>query len=171
MHPAHHENEYLPITFIEPVAPNLKALGLDMAHENNRYAAAEKAHDSGLAQVTDPIVLVQDSEKTPGFLFYAPFYHDGPIATIAQRRQRFAGMVYAPFVAKKLMQGVLGREHRPVGIRISDNDDVLYDEHHAGESDFDADPLFKHEFNVERYGRRRRFDIWSDQSFPCGRLR
>ena len=73
IHPAHGENEYLPITYIEPVATNRKAIGLDMAHETNRYTAAKKARDTGTAQITGPITLVQDTQKTPGFLFYAPY--------------------------------------------------------------------------------------------------
>ncbi|MFT5175813.1 MAG: CHASE1-domain containing sensor protein [Gammaproteobacteria bacterium] len=113
VHPAHRQNEYMPITFIEPMAPNLKAVGLDMAHANNRYTAAKKARDSGLAQVTGPIVLVQGSAKTPGFLFYAPFYHSGPSATIEQRRQRFAGMVYAPFCGQKADARGLGPREPP----------------------------------------------------------
>ena len=56
------------------------------------------------------------------------------------------------------MQGVLGHENRHVGIRISDNDEVLYTEHHADEADFDADPLFKGQFTVQLYGRSWRFD-------------
>ncbi len=37
LHPQHNESEYWPITYIEPAAPNLKAVGLDMAFETNRY--------------------------------------------------------------------------------------------------------------------------------------
>ena len=66
-----------PITYIEPVSTNAKAVGLDMAHEANRYAAAKQARDSGVARITGPIVLVQDEQHTPGFLFYAPFYRGG----------------------------------------------------------------------------------------------
>ena len=68
IHPAHGESEYLPITYIEPVATNQKAVGLDMAHEANRYNAAKKARDTGTAQITGPITLVQDAQKTPGFV-------------------------------------------------------------------------------------------------------
>ena len=54
IHPAHGESELLPITYIEPEAPNAKAIGLDIAHEANRYGAALKARDTGLAQITGP---------------------------------------------------------------------------------------------------------------------
>ncbi|WP_337136304.1 CHASE domain-containing protein, partial [Staphylococcus aureus] len=42
-HPARTASEYWPITYIEPMQNNLKAVGLDMAHENNRYTAAKNA--------------------------------------------------------------------------------------------------------------------------------
>jgi CHASE1-domain containing sensor protein len=49
IHPAHNQNEYFPITYIEPVDSNAKAVGLDMAHETNRYIAAKKARTTGEA--------------------------------------------------------------------------------------------------------------------------
>jgi CHASE1-domain containing sensor protein len=55
VHPEHNGNELFPITHIEPVNINAKAVGLDMAHEVNRYTAAKKARDTGLAQITGPI--------------------------------------------------------------------------------------------------------------------
>lgn len=71
VHPPHNKQEFWPITFIEPLESNRKALGLDMAHETNRLTAA-KARDSGLAQITAPIVLVQDSQKHPVFYSMLP---------------------------------------------------------------------------------------------------
>lgn len=94
IHPKHDKNEYWPITYVEPVATNAKAVGLDIAFETNRHEAAKKARDTGLAQITAPIVLVQDAKKTPGFLFYAPFYEGNTIpATLEERQKKFIGMV------------------------------------------------------------------------------
>ena len=142
LHPKHNEAEYWPITCIEPVSTNAKAVGLDMAHETNRYTAAKKARDSGVAQLTGPIVLVQDAQQTPGFLFYAPFYRGGVYDSLDDRRANITGLVYAPFVVNRLMAGTLEKERRHVGIRITDQDTVLYDEHLATEDDYDPDPLF-----------------------------
>ena len=165
IHPPHGAGEYWPITYIEPHGLNAAAVGLDIAHETNRYTAARKARDSGLAQVTGPIILVQDAEKTPGFLFYAPFYKGINHHTIDERRENFVGMVYAPFVFKKLMEGTLEKEKRRIGIRILDTSDTLYDEHVPAEPDYDPNPLFKRQVDTEFYGRTWTFDIWSTQSF------
>jgi len=42
LHPKHQEIEYWPITYIEPLASNKKAVGLDMAFEINRYYQLKK---------------------------------------------------------------------------------------------------------------------------------
>jgi len=165
LHPKHDKDEFLPISYIEPVGTNAKAVGLDIAHEVNRYTAAIKARDTGLAQITGPIVLVQDTGKTPGFLFYAPFYKGGTYNENTDRIKNFDGMVYAPFVVKKLMDGTLAKERRYVGIKITDKEDILYDEHITGEEDFDFNPLFKKLFNINFYGRVWEFDIRSTISF------
>ncbi len=165
LHPEHDENEYWPITYIEPFSANAKAVGLDMAHETNRFTAAKKARDTGQAQITGPIVLVQDSGKTAGFLFYAPFYKGGVYDSLVQRQKHFTGLVYAPFVVNKLMAGTLEKEKRQLGIKITDGDQIIYDENVAQEEDYDDNPLFKKRAYIDFYGRTWVFDIWSAQSF------
>ncbi len=158
--PEHSESEYLPVTYIEPVATNAQAVGLDMAHETNRYTAAKKARDFGLAQITGPITLVQDLEKTPGFLFYVPYYNDGKYPTVKARQKEFAGMVYAPFVVKRLMQGVLGEKHRDIQIRIFDSKEKIYDEFTDLKS---SDPAYEKLVPLNFYGRNWLFDIRSNR--------
>lgn len=166
IHPEHDKNEYWPITYIEPVASNAKAIGLDMAFEKNRFEAAKKARDTGKAQITAPIVLVQDAKKTPGFLFYAPFYEGNTIpATLEERQEKFIGMVYEPFITYRLMEGMLKKEHRLVNIRLRDGDEVIFDEFSQDLEDLDPNPLFEHTVEVTMYGRPWKVDIRSAQSF------
>lgn len=165
IYPRHPGSTLLPITFIEPVESNLQAVGLDVAHETNRFTAATQALESGAARMTGPIVLVQDEEKTPGFLLYAPFRHEPVENSAGHRGPTSDGMVYAPFVVKKLMQGVLERHKRDVGIRIQDGDEVLYDELTPADPDFDPDHLLGTSVDVPIYGRTWRFEIHSSASF------
>ena len=165
IHPAHTEPELLPITYIEPVEPNRQAVGLDMAHEANRYAAARGARDTATAQITGPIVLVQDAERTPGFLFFAPFYDGGVPTDVDERRARFGGAVYAPFIVQKLMEGTLARDRRHVDIAIVDGGTPIFDEHVEDDAQLDPDPLFTASRDVPMYGRTWRFDIRTDRSF------
>ncbi|MGH1350487.1 MAG: CHASE domain-containing protein [Methyloligellaceae bacterium] len=165
VHPPHNKNEFLPITYIEPSSLNKAAIGLDMAHEVNRYTAAIRARETGAAQITGPITLVQDAEKTPGFLFYAPFYIGGKVKTLEDRRKNFAGLVYAPFVVKKLMEGTLENKNRHVSIRIIDDGKILYDELVKGYEDFDPNSLYRKKIEVAGYGRTFDFNIHSSKSF------
>lgn len=125
VHPEREAEDYWPITFIEPLTSNARALGLDMGHEKNRLTAAKKARDTGTAQITGPIILIQDSGMTPGFLFYAPYYKQGLLNRENGRQEHLAGLVYAPFVVRQLMAGTLEKAKRHVGIKIVDDNEVL----------------------------------------------
>lgn len=168
IHPSHQESEYWPITYIEPVAANTKAVGLDMAFEANRYSGILKARDTGLAQLTKPIILVQDEKKTPGFLLYAPFYKKGVrAATVAQRRELIIGVTYAPFIMYKLMEGTLAKQKRLVSVKITDAGDLLYDDaaDKEGVSGIDPNPMFKKTTTTEFYGRTWTFETQSNLQF------
>lgn len=164
-------SEHYPIVYILPEAQNLAAVGLDIGHERNRLRAAERARDTGTPQVTAPIVLVQDADKTPGFLFYTPYYRPASSGPGQPLRERFLGFVYAPFLVRELMEGTLARGRRHVTFRISDGSDVLYDEHIPNTADFDPDPAYRKQVSVAMYGRQWRFDLHSARSFPMGALR
>lgn len=164
VHPKNQKDEFFPITYIEPLEVNLKAVGLDISYESNRYKAAIKAMNTGDAQITAPIVLVQDEEKTPGFLLYAPFYEDSSENT-QYKEKKFIGMVYAPFVMTKLMEGTLQRGKRLVGVKISDGNDVLYNEYADNFEDYDEKPMFQKNLELDLYGRTWVFDIRSSKSF------
>lgn len=100
---------HYPVRYLEPLEPNRKAVGLDMASEPNRRTAAELARDTGEAQVTGRIVLVTDEQSRAGFLLFVPVYRPGlPQTTVEERREAFAGWVYAPFVTEEFLAGVLG---------------------------------------------------------------
>ncbi|GJM37496.1 MAG: hypothetical protein DHS20C19_08630 [Acidimicrobiales bacterium] len=151
-------DQHFPITFIEPFVGNEEAVGLDMAFEANRLAGAQAAFRSGTAQISGPIVLVQDDAQTPGFLFFAPF-------TGADGTEDGGGLVYAPFVARRLMEGALNVDQRDVAIAIGDGDTMLYSEHSADFAGHDPDPLFTTTSELEVYGRTWEFSVHSNQAF------
>ena len=165
LHPPHENAEFWPISYIVPVAPNAGAVGLDMAHEINRQSAGQKARDTGKAQITGPITFVQDAAKTPGLLFYAPFYAGGHQGGVQSRRKNFVGMVYAPFVMSKLLDGTLSKENRFVSLSIRDNSDVLYDDNATKTVELDPNPVFTKTMSTELYGRTWTFDIASNMAF------
>lgn len=166
IHPTHQQNEYWPITYIEPQANNMKAVGLDMAHESNRYSAAKNSRETGEANITGPIILVQDARKTPGFLFYAPWYgNSSERAEYGATGGRFFGLVYAPFIMYKLMDGALANTNRQINFSIHDGPDELYNELTPDSEDYDPDPMFKQQITLQLYGRPWTFTVQSSQLF------
>lgn len=165
IHPAHDEALHIPISYITPVEPNAKAVGLDLAFETNRRTAALAARDSGEARITGPIVLVQDEGSTPGFLFYVPFYKGERPNSRAERREKIVGSVYAPFVTRKLMQGLLAKERRSVHFSITDNGQTIYDEHIEDDPSNDPKPMFAEEISLDLYGRTWVLDMRTTREF------
>ena len=163
IHPPHDNDILYPITYIEPAAVNTAAIGLDMAHEANRLAAVLRARDTGQPQITGPIILVQDALKTPGFLFYMPYYAQKKSSTEAERRENFVGMVYAPFTVRTLIKGVLGKSNRLVHFSIRDQNELLYDE--TDRTDDSFVPEHSKIRSVEFYGRTWTFEIWETPEF------
>ena len=72
MVPAGRRAVYYPVFYVEPYQGNELALGFDLASNAARLEALEASRDSGLAQASGPITLVQESEQQYGFLAYAP---------------------------------------------------------------------------------------------------
>jgi signal transduction histidine kinase len=167
VHPSHNAYELWPITFIEPLITNKQAVGLDVAFEENRYLGVKKARDTGLAQLTGPITLVQDAKKTPGFLFYAPFYKKGMShSTISERQAAIEGVAYAPFIMSKLISGTLAVDQRHVSIKISDAGQSLYNDMDNTLADkIDPKPLFSKRVDVDFYGRKWQVTINSNLNF------
>ncbi|WP_417613513.1 CHASE domain-containing protein [Parasphingorhabdus sp.] len=123
VHPKTQRREILPILYIEPIAENREAVGLDIGFEANRRAAAETARDTGEATITKRIFLVQDHKKSAGFLLLRPIYKLGqPLHSVADRRAAFQGWIYAPFIAPRFMQGLTASQDRNFGITVYDGD-------------------------------------------------
>lgn len=136
-----------------------------MVYELNRHTSLNKARDTDTAQITGPIVLVQDKGKTPGFLFFTPFYESEDHDTLDERRAQFKGAVYAPFVVKKLMEGVLDKNRRSTAIRITDGDKIIYDEINTQDLDYDENALGKKRISMKLYGREWTVDIRAGLDF------
>lgn len=165
VYPEHNQSILLPITYIEPEGINARAVGLDVAHEVNRRTGLLASRDTATAQITGPIFLVQDSGHTPGFLFYTPIYSGGVPETLEERRQRFQGVVYAPFVVRKLVQGLLSKDLRNVHFSIRDAGEVIYDEHAADDQLHDPDPMYSDTVSLNLYGRTWEIDVRSNLAF------
>ncbi|MCA9259363.1 MAG: CHASE domain-containing protein [Planctomycetales bacterium] len=125
------------VQFIEPRAMNASALGLDIGSETNRRRAAERSCDTGEAQITSPIVLVQDNRRRNGFLLYVPIYRKGAsLHSTAERRAAHLGWIYAPFVGEELFSRIFAREQRELALSVyagaePEPNQLLFASHHC----------------------------------------
>ncbi|MFM5769204.1 PAS domain S-box protein [Aeromonas caviae] len=103
-----HAGERYVVQYVEPQAGNQQAIGLDIASEANRKAAADAAMRSGQVQLTAPIALAQ-AMKAPSksFLMLMPIYRDGMARdSEAQRVAATLGWSYAPILMDEVMGAI-----------------------------------------------------------------
>jgi PAS domain S-box-containing protein len=114
--------EYFPVEYLEPMAGNEEAFGLDAGGEAVRLASVERARDSGRLAASGRINLVRSDTKHAGFVLRLPLYRNGmPQETIAQRRQALIGLLSSSYRMNQVMQGVLSESLlRQMRIRIYD---------------------------------------------------
>jgi PAS domain S-box-containing protein len=141
--PALGEANYI-IKFIEPEVGNREALGFNIAVEANRFAAAELARDTGSTAMSGRVVLVQDRQRSPGFLMLHPVYHGNmPSGTVAERRLALRGWTYAPFIGSRFLEGLTHSQSSQFRLRIFDgtreSPDALF---YAGNAPIGARPVF-----------------------------
>jgi signal transduction histidine kinase/CheY-like chemotaxis protein len=124
--------EYHAIVVIEPLDErNRSALGFDLHIEARRREAMDRARDTGEAVATACVRLISqiDPNRPRGFAIFLPVYKV-PVtpSTLAERRDKLYGFVYAPFRAADLFSATVGSQVRPeVRFIVSDGPDVLYD--------------------------------------------
>ncbi|MEW7865005.1 PAS domain S-box protein [Aeromonas diversa] len=109
-----HDGERFIIQYIEPVGRNTQAVGLDIASETNRRAAAIAAIDTGQVQLSAPITLVQATgAPTQSFLILIAVYQEPVVpATLAKRRQKAVGWSYAPLIMSDVLAKLPMRDER-----------------------------------------------------------
>src|SRR4051812_23204251 len=102
--PAGDRPEYVVAQYVEPMAGNERALGLDLSGDAARKAALEHTRDSGELTASGPIALGLDASRYPGFSVRLALYRrDAPVKTLEERREAFTGVVSASFVMIDLM--------------------------------------------------------------------
>ncbi len=110
------------IKYIEPVANNVEAMGLDIGSEPLRRRAAQQAIDTGESTLTAPITLVQDQRRTPGALLFVPVYTNGmPLTNTSERRSALRGLLYAPIVMEELFRDLYEVSSGDVNIEVFDS--------------------------------------------------
>jgi diguanylate cyclase (GGDEF)-like protein/PAS domain S-box-containing protein len=104
-------NEYMVVTYLEPMSGNERAFGFDVFSEAQRRHAVERARDSGEPTASEPIWLAADPEKRISLALRMPVYRRAmPVATVEQRRAAFLGVVSSAIRVDDLVGSLLGRQ-------------------------------------------------------------
>lgn len=109
------------VSYLEPEADNAAAIGLNIAFETNRFAAATRARDTGYATLSRRVQLVQDQSHGPGFVLLMPVYETGrPLGTVENRRAALRGWICAPLIASELLRGLSNTAGHPLSMKVYD---------------------------------------------------
>jgi len=153
------------ITYIEPLIDNAGAQGLDVGSEARRRSAIEQAIDAAEPVMTAPITLVQDQQKTPGVLMYAPVYHAAArLNSATERREALQGVLYAPIVFKELLGSLNAVTHQRLALSLVDAgagqaDNLLY------KNDIVAGTRFQTTQTLTLLGRPLKLQTAASQAF------
>ena len=121
------ERFYYALTFFHPVSPGVRSVGLDLASDPARKAAADLARDTGEPQMSRPLILLMDGVSgLPGHLIFYPVYTQGKaIETVEQRRQAFVCWLMGGFTDQSAFSAVPGIQQDGVSFSIRDDDSAF----------------------------------------------
>jgi diguanylate cyclase (GGDEF)-like protein/PAS domain S-box-containing protein len=106
--PAQHHARYNVVDFLEPLAGNEVALGLDVTSFRQIMATQARAVDSGRASATSVLALVNDPRPQAGFLVIMPVYrHNAALGSAAERRAALIGDTAAIIRPGELVRKIL----------------------------------------------------------------
>ncbi|GAB5558835.1 MAG: hypothetical protein SynsKO_04820 [Synoicihabitans sp.] len=84
------------VSYIEPMAENAPALGIDIANGVTRRSAAETAMRENRVAMSRRIRVIVGENETPGFLLFHPVFPAGlGRETVLERERNLSGWVYA----------------------------------------------------------------------------
>jgi diguanylate cyclase (GGDEF)-like protein len=141
VHPPGLRESYDVLTYLEPLASNHEAIGLDIAGLPMRREATQRLRDSGEAISSGRLILDDRGARYVGLAMRMPVYRKGmPTANVEQRRLAYVGSVGAGIRVNDMMDGLLSAETlRVIKFKIFDsgalsapakplsNDALLYD--------------------------------------------
>lgn len=113
------------LSYFEPMRGSNAAIGLDLASEPGRRAAALLARDTGNPTISPPIRLIDETPGRPAFVLFMPMYREPTGTSTAETtRWYFYGWINAPFVADEFFSRILASESRELALRIYDGPGV-----------------------------------------------
>ncbi len=124
--PSAQRKEYFPISYIEPLAENRRALGFDIStNDPVDFKALKKAQTTGLITITEPFQLIQDLEEVTGVVMYAPIYQNKSAEIIDS--QDLKGLVAVVFrMSDEMKEAFSQLSDIQLWVKIKDQQKILY---------------------------------------------
>jgi diguanylate cyclase (GGDEF)-like protein/PAS domain S-box-containing protein len=109
------------IDYLEPMAGNEPAFGLDLRTRPGPLAAATRSRDTGEAIMTGRYRLAQESGTSYGLVLYLPIYGPAKPHTLEERRSAHVGFVNVVLRVDDMFAGMMS-EPASAGMRIAIHD-------------------------------------------------
>ncbi|UDF33333.1 UNVERIFIED_ORG: PAS domain S-box protein [Shinella sp. XGS7] len=128
------------IRYVEPLADNRPAWGLDLGFDARRREVLEQAMLSGETRLSANLVLLQDERRSPGFLLVVPLYRHGTDPqNETQRESNLRGFVYAPLVAREIFAGLTDVVDGKLAVAVRESGVTVYASEEAEGSRYSAE--------------------------------
>lgn len=170
--------EYVPVSFIEPMAGNEKALGYDVYSDPIRKEAINRARDTGDIAATAPIRLVQEDAEQLGVLAFMPIYQKGaPTETVEARRSNIKGYAVAVFLGQNILNAAFENISRAdLSYRLMDIDgspeQLFTKQKHSGQTHqaeqsglLTVSHALQISKNIDVGGRKWRLDVYATPAY------
>jgi diguanylate cyclase (GGDEF)-like protein len=153
--------------YIEPAETNAETLGYDIATDDVRREAAERAMLTGEPVLSARVSLAQDEQGRAGLLYLLPVYRNGAVVTTPeQRREALIGWVYAPLVVGEALAGLEDAAGGRLEVEffsgpIASRENLLYDADDTldvGNRELEMAPMFRQETTITVGGRE--WTLW-----------
>jgi diguanylate cyclase (GGDEF)-like protein/PAS domain S-box-containing protein len=108
--PPGNRDDYVVIDYVEPVAGNEAAFGIDLAANPSRRAEILRARDSGEPEASPPLEVEINPNHISIALRVAVYRHGMPARTLEERRKAFLGVVGSVIHVDELMTSLFGSQ-------------------------------------------------------------
>ncbi|MES9937028.1 MAG: CHASE domain-containing protein [Sedimenticola sp.] len=178
MVPAQTRENYTPVYLVEPLVGNEKALGFDLSSNPARQQALDQAIRLNRKPLTPPVMLVQETGSSYGFLYFVPVF---PMTEAGDEQTTPFGLALGVFRVDTLAASLphtLGTQG--ISARIVDRDaadeagsnsreTVIYQHLSNNRSWDDQSAMFQHSQSIDLGGRRWTFHFQAGEAFfPAG---
>ena len=103
-------DDYMVFTLAEPLTPLRSVIGVDVGTRPERRALAERAAESGRAELSNPVLSLATQQSSGGntFIYYMPLYQSARHpATPEERKRLLIGWVSISFAIDSFVRGIV----------------------------------------------------------------